>query len=163
MGGVQRKMPAVWAQMVCLDNDWGQIATCSGKNPAQISAGENAVYLIYTSGSTGYPKGVVVTHAGLACSTNERLRYYHASEPVFLLLSSISFDSSAAGLYHALCGSGRFYLRPPDFGFEIAYLTRLIGQHLISHILMLPSVYRLLLSNEFDVRSFAPVSVGGGG
>src|ERR1700677_4682044 len=59
------QLPSNWAQIVCLDTHWAQIAQYRRGNPPAAVDGENAAYVIYTSGSTGTPKGVAVTHGGL--------------------------------------------------------------------------------------------------
>src|SRR5687768_10352747 len=57
-------VPAVAAQIRCVDSEWEQIAaTKSVKNPGRGVRAENLAYVIYTSGSTGRPKGVAITQA----------------------------------------------------------------------------------------------------
>ena len=54
---------------------------------------DKRAYVMFTSGSTGRPKGVIITHKNLIYSTSARHNYYEETQPTFLLLSSISFDS----------------------------------------------------------------------
>ncbi|MBI5815644.1 MAG: amino acid adenylation domain-containing protein [Nitrospinae bacterium] len=102
-------------------------------------------YVIYTSGSTGTPKGVMVTHANLFNSTMARMAYYAKAPERYLLLSSLSFDSSVAGLFWTLCSGGAIVLPPKDFGKDIGSLADLIAREKVTHTLALPSLYSLLL------------------
>ena len=52
--------------VVLLDIDQQAIAQRPATAPVPCLDPRNAAYVIYTSGSTGAPKGVVITHAGLA-------------------------------------------------------------------------------------------------
>ena len=51
---------------VDLDKESSQIAGCPTTAPATQITPQNLAYVIYTSGSTGQPKGVEITHSGLA-------------------------------------------------------------------------------------------------
>ncbi|MFZ0417788.1 MAG: amino acid adenylation domain-containing protein [Candidatus Sulfotelmatobacter sp.] len=114
---------------------------------AQASASlDDLAYIIYTSGSTGGPKGVQITHRNLAHSNHARLNYY--TEPVnsFLLLSSYAFDSSVAGIFHALTSGGTLEIPPPgDSGWAPEQLATLIAEKHVSHVLTFPSLYGDLL------------------
>ena len=121
-------------------------------------------YFIYTSGSSGQPKGVPITHANLSASTAARFVFY-AREDVaaYLLPSSFSFDSSVAGIFWTLASGGKLVLTQDRAEQEPAALGRLIARQGVSHTLMLPSLYRLLL--EFaapaDLASLRAVIVAG--
>jgi len=106
---------------------------------------EHPAYLIYTSGSTGRPKGVVVRHGNLAHSTAARLAYYRGAPEAFLLLSSLAFDSSVAGLFGTLCGGGRLVLAPSNLKDDVSRLTTVIEAQGVTHLLCVPSVYSVLL------------------
>jgi amino acid adenylation domain-containing protein len=87
-------------EIVCLDNDWNQIAQESDKRLSANVTGENAAYVIYTSGSTGKPKGVIITHSGLANYLRWGIAAYGVSEGCGALVnSSISFDLTITGLF----------------------------------------------------------------
>ncbi len=134
------------AHRISLDADWEDIASESTNNPVNVSAEENLAYIIYTSGSKGRPKGVEITHQNLLASTTARRDYYKTPPRSYLLLSSVAFDSSIAGIFGTLCRGGNLVL--PDNGAErdVFQLIELISQHKISHLLSLPSLYTLLLS-----------------
>lgn len=138
-------LPEHQPHTVCLDSAWPTIAQELTVNPVTPSTSDNLAYVIYTSGSTGKPKGVSVSHQNLVHSTVARTIYY--KEPVnrFLLLSSFAFDSSVAGIFWTLCQGGALVLPRADLQLEISYLTKLIPQNQVSHLLCLPALYMLLL------------------
>jgi amino acid adenylation domain-containing protein len=111
-----------------------------------INIDDNAIaYVIYTSGSTGKPKGVQVTHRNLLYSTDARLQYYPQQPSAFLLLSSIAFDSSVAGIFWTLCTGGTLVVSGYRMEQDPTQLAQYIAQHEVTHTLCLPSLYRALL------------------
>ena len=110
-------------------------------------SGDTRAYLIYTSGSTGRPKGVEITHANLAHSTVARYAYFDHSPESFLLLSSYAFDSSVAGIFWTLSTGGKLVIPPVRSEQDMEGLVRLIERNDVSHTLLLPSLYHLLLEH----------------
>lgn len=106
---------------------------------------DSLAYVMYTSGSTGKPKGVKISHANLLYSTATRIDYYQKPPDKFLLLSSIAFDSSVAGIYWSLCSGGALVLPRTGQEKDILEITEIIRTHKITHTLCLPSYYQLLL------------------
>ncbi|MEM9055972.1 MAG: amino acid adenylation domain-containing protein, partial [Pseudomonadota bacterium] len=106
---------------------------------------DSLAYVIYTSGSTGTPKGVGITHANLMHSNEARIAYY--GEPVgrYLLLSSFAFDSSVAGIFWALGTGGALVLTAPGTERDPRLIAQVIKEHSVTHTLMLPTLYKLLL------------------
>ncbi|MGY0503163.1 amino acid adenylation domain-containing protein [Nocardia sp. FBN12] len=104
----------------------------------------NAAYMIYTSGSTGVPKGVVVTHAGLANFCAEQKQRYHLdSDTRALAFASPSFDASMLELLLAIGGAGTLVVAPTGYvgGTELAELIRTEG---VTHTFLTPSVLATL-------------------
>jgi amino acid adenylation domain-containing protein len=107
--------------------------------------GENLAYVIYTSGSTGKPKGVMVSHRNLVHSTTARWEYYRQPVTSFLLLSSLSFDSSVVGIFWTLTQGGCLVLPGDTSPTDILELCHLIESRRVSHLLSIPSLYDLIL------------------
>jgi amino acid adenylation domain-containing protein len=102
---------------------------------------DDLAYVIYTSGSTGKPKGVGVTHRNLAHSTAARSRFYREPVEGFLMVSSVAFDSSVAGLFWTLCDGGRLVLSPSGADRDPRRLAKLVAEHDVTHLLSVPSLY----------------------
>lgn len=113
--------------------------------PLPAVSGEQTAYLIYTSGSSGQPKGVPISHAALSRSTQVRMAFYPEPVQAYLLLSSLSFDSSVAGIYWTLCQGGLLVLPASGEELDLEVLAALIERHRVSHSLSLPSLYETLL------------------
>jgi aspartate racemase len=133
---------------VQLDSDNWRNSSSSSKQPISASL-DNLAYIIYTSGSTGGPKGVPIIHRNLAHSNRARVDYYHEPVGNFLLLSSFSFDSSVAGIFHTLTTGGTLIIPPAaDFHWVSEELASLISEKQISHVLTFPSLYGDLLERS---------------
>lgn len=138
-------VPGEGMERVCVDTDARLIALEPDMPPVPVLDPDNAAYVIYTSGSTGRPKGVVVTHANVVHSTKARLAYYREGVRSFLLLSSFAFDSSVAGLFGTLAQGGQVVLPLAGEVLEPGRLGELIDRHGVTHLLTVPSLYRVLL------------------
>jgi amino acid adenylation domain-containing protein len=110
-------------------------------------------YVIYTSGSTGQPKGVLVEHGNLMHSIGPRLVTYSGAGS-FLLLSSIAFDSSVAGIFGTLCSGGTLHIAKKTDVADVALLAGYIEANKITQLLTVPSYYRLLLGELEQKTNF---------
>lgn len=109
--------------------------------------GQDLAYLIYTSGSTGKPKGVAVTHSNLMHSTSARFDYYPEHPGCFLLMSSFSFDSSKAGIFWTIASGGTLVIPEKRIEQDLEHLGNMIHEHQVTHMLLLPSLYQILLDH----------------
>ena len=126
-------------------------------------AAEQMAYLIYTSGSTGLPKGVPITHKNLLHSTLSRFSFYPSNPEAFLLLSSFSFDSSIVGIFWTLCSGGKLVIPKQRIEQDIEALSTLIQKHEVSHTLLLPSLYSMILklAQKKQLQSLKNIMVAG--
>jgi len=104
-------------------------------------------YIIYTSGTSGKPKGVPITHKNIINSTLGRSEFYKNDPTAFLLMSSISFDSSKAGLFWTLCTAGNLVISEKRLEQDVHRLAEVIEANQISHTLMLPTLYKMVLEH----------------
>ncbi|MGW0637097.1 amino acid adenylation domain-containing protein [Nocardia salmonicida] len=116
-------------------------------------------YLIHTSGTTGTPKGVAVTHRGLAPLTGHLLdRYRTTPDSVVLHAHSPAFDAHLLELLAAFAAGSRLVVEPPTI-VAGAELTGLITEYRVTHLLTTPAVLATLRPEE--VPTLAVVVVGG--
>ncbi|QEV16707.1 amino acid adenylation domain-containing protein [Streptomyces alboniger] len=119
-------------------------------------------YTCFTSGSTGLPEPVTISATALGWSTAARLTHYPAPVGAFLLCSSISFDSSMAGIWWTLATGGLLVVpdgRPGD----LLALARAAELHDATHVLMVPSLYGAALRGGLAprLRTLTTVIVAG--
>jgi malonyl CoA-acyl carrier protein transacylase len=150
-------------EIICLDTDWQDIEYQKTDKIVNVTPPQNLAYIIYTSGSTGKPKGVMVTHSNLIHSTQARINYYQESLKSYLLLSSFGFDSSVAGIFWTLCVGGKLLLPSSNFQTNPSEIIDLVSQQNVSHLLCLPSFWKLLLTqhNSPKMASLQVVIVAG--
>jgi len=113
-------------------------------------APQSSAYILYTSGSTGVPKGVVVTHGNLQRSTAARLQIYDQPPKRFLLVPSIAFDSSVAGLFWTLALAGTLVVPTDEQARDPRALARLVAKEGVTTLLCVPSLYAQMLRAGAD-------------
>lgn len=106
---------------------------------------DQPAYIIYTSGSTGRPKGVEVTHRALQHSLAARLHYYGARAERCLLTFPLAFDGSITSIFWSTLHGGTLIVPPEDSARDADQLTALIAKHAVTHVVLIPSLYEVLL------------------
>lgn len=150
------------ASIIMLDGDH-EFAAQPHHEPETSVTADDLAYIIYTSGSTGQPKGVRVSHRNLVYSTLARFEVYPEPVQRFLLLSSFAFDSSMVGIFWTLCSGGALCLPPHGAERDVITTVRLIDKHHVTHMLMVPSMYHVLLdyAQPAQLESLTTVIVAG--
>ncbi|WP_010112024.1 non-ribosomal peptide synthetase, partial [Burkholderia oklahomensis] len=115
--------------------------------PGRAQPPSSLAYVIYTSGSTGEPKGVGVTHAGIAnmCRAMRAGFAIDATSRVFLF-PPLTFDASVAEIFTAL-SSGAALALPPEGAKQSDTSTALIEAARsggVTHATLPPSLLAVL-------------------
>ncbi|GHC63222.1 amino acid adenylation domain-containing protein [Streptomyces cinnamoneus] len=123
-------------------------------NPDVAVTPAHAAYIIYTSGTTGRPKGVVVTHHGLASfSVTTRERFDVTADSRVLQFASPSFDSSVVEFLMTYTAGATLVVPPPGpLGDEV--LARVLTEHRVTHAIIPPAALATVAPGDFpDLRS----------
>ncbi|MBL3646967.1 non-ribosomal peptide synthetase [Bacillus sp. RHFS10] len=121
-------------------------------------------YLIYTSGTTGRPKGVLVDHQGIANTLQwRREEYGMAEQDISLHLFSYVFDGCVTSLFTPLLSGSCVLLTTDDEAKDVLALKRKIERYKVSHMIIVPSLYRVLLEvmTAEDAKSLRIVTFAG--
>ncbi|MFZ2177037.1 MAG: amino acid adenylation domain-containing protein, partial [Rhodococcus sp. (in: high G+C Gram-positive bacteria)] len=134
-----QQVPAgiTWVDVADSEGDSAPIADSERVRPLHV---DHPAYVIYTSGSTGEPKGVVVTHRGLANHAVEaRARYRVGPDSRILHTAAPSFDGAIHDILVAAVGDAVLVIPPPDVvgGDE---LTDVLRRERITHWTTTPAV-----------------------
>ncbi|WHU48367.1 amino acid adenylation domain-containing protein [Gordonia sp. L191] len=130
----------------------------AGERPAPLSV-DHPAYLIYTSGTTGTPKGVVVSHRGLAdFAAHQVVHFGLTARSRTLHLASPSFDASVLEMLMAIAAAATMHIAPPGLvgGRELA---ELINDRGITHAFLTPSL--LSTMGPDDVPGLHALVIGG--
>ncbi|KNE75171.1 non-ribosomal peptide synthase (plasmid) [Candidatus Burkholderia crenata] len=131
------RLPSYWGHLVKLDRL--DLSGQASSAPARALRPDHLAYVIYTSGSTGQPKGVAVSHAGLAGLVKSQEERFAVAGPVRVLqFASLSFDAAVMEILMAFCSGGRLVLPAagPLLGEQ---LEETLNRYAISHALIAPS------------------------
>jgi amino acid adenylation domain-containing protein len=121
---------------------------------------EDVAYVIYTSGTTGRPKGVLVTHRGLAGMVriaDDGLGFTPRSR--VLGYANSVWDSSVIEWFGALLGGASLVLVPEFRRTDPAWLNQLIRDRQVTAAVLTPAVAALLDLSPLD--SFANCGAAG--
>ncbi|WP_016697904.1 non-ribosomal peptide synthetase, partial [Actinoalloteichus spitiensis] len=118
-----------------------ELDTHPGEHPphTRVLPGSGA-YVIYTSGSTGWPKGVLVSHAGVAALAGEQPRRFGLDPASRVLqLASPSFDAAVMELLMAFASGGTLVVPAAAGPLAGEELAAVLAENQITHALVSPS------------------------
>ncbi|MDH6279131.1 non-ribosomal peptide synthetase [Prescottella agglutinans] len=144
---------------VATETDALSAAPVTDADRARLLRAADAAYIIYTSGSTGVPKGVVVTHTGLAAFAAEQVeRYGIESDSRTLHFASPSFDASILELLMAF-GAGATMVVAPTSIYGGVELAELLRSQRVTHAFVTPAALASVDPSGLD--ALGVVVVGG--
>lgn len=122
---------------------------------------QQCAYIIYTSGSTGMPKGVMVSHANVACfqqAFEHLMAPADCSSPrVTAWSSSYTFDASVEGIV-ALCSGHSLVVIPDAIKTDLPALREYIKAHQIQVMDFTPSQLEALWVQQNDDLALLPLT-----
>ncbi|WP_230595505.1 non-ribosomal peptide synthetase [Rhodococcoides fascians] len=123
---------------------WLTVGTESDKSfTARTVPMDSTAYVIYTSGSTGSPKGVRVTHRGIADLVESQRELFDVTpDSRVLQFASLAFDASVFELLLAFGSGGTVVVGRPDV-YAGRALETLIAQHQVTHVCLTPTVLQI--------------------
>lgn len=121
-------------------------------NPADYVGGDDDFYIIFTSGTTGRPKGVEITHDGLASFVGWMDRDFGLEKgQTALSQAPYSFDLSVMDLYPTLTNGGRIEVLPKETTDDFRQLFSRLPEMKVNMWVSTPSFADIcLLSEDFD-------------
>jgi amino acid adenylation domain-containing protein len=130
---------------LCLDSQWDEICRAVPQQRFPQTMSLDIAYVIYTSGSSGKPKGVEVTHRGLAnviASMRDECRIDESD--VWLAVTSMSFDIAALEVFLPLSVGGRTVLATRNEVLDPERLGDLIRGHEVSVMQATPATWQMM-------------------
>ncbi len=139
--------------VIQLDRDLPLIEKQSSENPTTLHNSDDLAYVMFTSGSTGQPKGVMITHRGIA----NRLHWMQDAYPLaesdrVLHKTPISFDVSVWEIFWPLLNGASLVVARPAGHQDGKYLLDLITDKEITVVHFVPSMLNIFLE-QADVEN----------
>ncbi len=117
-------------------------------------------YVMYTSGSTGEPKGIAITHQGVADLALDPCWEMGDRDRV-LFQAPHAFDGSTYEIWAPLLAGGRVVVAPPG-DLDAEGLRRLIARHGLTKLSLTAGLFRVIAEDVPEAfRGLAEVTTGG--
>jgi amino acid adenylation domain-containing protein len=111
--GLTAKLPAGDWRVVDLNRQAAEIASFSREPLVCPATAENLAYVIYTSGSTGQPKGVEITHRGLANLVSWHVRAFDVTRNDRAShQAALGFDAAVWEIWPYLAAGASIHIPP---------------------------------------------------
>jgi amino acid adenylation domain-containing protein len=148
------ELPATGAHLVCVDEEWADIAALAADDPGFAAKPSDLAYVIYTSGSTGRPKGVMVEHRHALNFLVGMIGIWRIGpEDRVLQFASLNFDVSVMDMFMTLLAGARAVLASPETLLSPPRLADLMRDRKVTFACMPPAIVTLLTGEDFpDLR-----------
>ncbi|HYH81147.1 MAG TPA: amino acid adenylation domain-containing protein, partial [Longimicrobium sp.] len=155
------RLPALAAEVVCMDRDADTIARESEASPGVEMTPEHLAYVIYTSGSVGRPKGTEVPHRAIPGFFRgaDVVRYDEGT--VLLQQASTSWDVLTLELWPAVLSGGRTVLYPAPAS-EPGMLGEQVRAHGVNTLWLTSAYFNLIVDSYPEVLAGVTQVMTGG-
>ena len=134
-----------------LDVDCSDLENWAGSPPLPEISEEDCAFLLYTSGTTGRPKGAMLTHLNVVHSILHYQRCFDLAQAERTLIAvPLTHVTGLVAQLLAMWGNGGACILMDEFNARDA--IRLTSAEKISHSVMVPAMYALMLL-EPELRS----------
>ena len=155
------RLPAHGVQVICLDTEPRDIGAQPDTRLRDEAGGDSLAYIMYTSGSTGEPKGVAVTHRGVARLVQGTDYAHFGPDEVILQLAPLSFDASTFEIWGALLNGGRLAVPPPGV-VSVDDLGVLLQRHRVTTLWLTAGLFHQVVDQRVDIfRPLRQLLAGG--
>jgi amino acid adenylation domain-containing protein len=147
-GKLVQSLPVVQAHIVCLDEDWLQIAQ---ESPADLPVQNEAMdpaYVMYTSGSTGTPKGILIPHRGIVRLVKDTNYIQIERGDRISQASNIAFDAATFEVWGALLNGASLVMLPQEVVLSPVEYARLIRRERIQVAFVTTALFNQIASIE---------------
>ena len=150
---VEDSLPAYWARVVRLDEDWGEIGKRSPEALESGASAENLAYVMYTSGSTGTPKGVGVVHRNIVRLVRDTDYVQLSAGDRVVQSSNVAFDGSTFEIWGALGNGGKLVLPGAEKGSGLAELVGLLREKGTESVFLTTALLNRIAQDEPGIFS----------
>jgi len=161
--GLDDSRPEHNAEMIFIDDDWGEIAKQPVTNPTSDVSPHNLVYVIFTSGSTGRPKGVQLEHRSVVNFLNSMGKQPGLdADDVLLAVTTLSFDIAVLELYLPLLTGAQVLIASREETLNGQRLIDMIEDYEVTIMQATPATWQLMLEAGWTKNSRKIKSLCGG-
>ncbi len=140
------RLPSEGRAVICLDTERDWLATESSAELDVRVTGENLAAVIFSSGSTGKPKAISRPHRAHRFNPSTRSTFQLCESDRHLLKTSLDSSLIFLEIFWPLLTGGRMIIAGPQENSDTAALLRLVVDHQITIIALVPSLLGRLVA-----------------
>ena len=126
------------------DHDWLQLMAQAQPAAAVTVKATDPLYILYTSGTTGKPKGVIMTHGGMAAKSLISMAEWQWPQEIRYLASSPISHAAGFLLIPTFLNGGKVYLTA---GFDPDQVLDLVEKERVNTLFLVPTMIYVLMDH----------------